>query len=617
MFRKILEYWKFAATIIIGITSLIAQFVFSEPDVAKWLIISFNGVLSLFLLSDMIRTLRSGRYGIDILAISAIAAATLVGEYWASLMIAIMLTGGDALEDYAAGRAKRELSSLLDRAPQIAHIWRGKELVDVKVEKVKPGDKILVRPGEVVPVDGKLDDKSASFDESSLTGESMPVEIKHGGNVMSGSVNGSEAVNIIANAAAKDSQYERIIALVRDAETQPAPFVRMADRYAVPFTLVSYGIAATAWIISGEAVRFAEVLVLASPCPLILAAPIALISGMSRASKHGIIVKNGATLEKLASAKSVAFDKTGTLTHGDVAVDEIHPARGFTDHGILVAAASAEQSSSHILAESLVEHAKKLDVKLQPAKYVHEITGGGIIASVGSRKIIVGKVDFLRQQKIKVSNAHDSIGTLIAIAIDGKFAGTITFSDQLRSEAKSVVSQLHDEGINNVMMLTGDNREVTKSIATQVGIKNYHYGCLPEDKVRLIRDKNLPRPVVMVGDGVNDAPVLASADIGIAMGARGSTAASESADVVVMLDDLTRVPLLIRIAKRTIRVALQSVWTGIGICLVLMLIATTGAIPALLGAVLQEVVDVIVILNALRAHNGGRLTRLVPGRKMR
>ncbi len=606
MWKRIIEYWQFSATLIVGVIGLIMEFGFSQAEFTKWLIVGYNAFISLFLIADMIRTLRGGRYGVDILAISAIVATLLVGEYWASLMIVIMLTGGEALEDYAAGRAKRELSALLERAPQIAHVWRGQKLVDVEIDEVKPGDKVLVRPSEVVPVDGILDDKSASFDESSLTGESMPVDVRRGENVMSGSVNGNAAVTIIATAAAKDSQYERIIALVRDAETQPAPFVRLADRYAVPFTIISYVIAGVAWAVSGEALRFAEVLVVASPCPLILAAPIALISGMSRASKHGIIVKNGATLEKLAAVKSVAFDKTGTLTHGDVAVDTIKPESGFAKNDILLLAASAEQSSSHILASSLVNFAKNENMDLLSAKNVHETTGGGILATVNKQNIVVGKVDFLRAQKINISQSHNSDETLIAIGVDGQFAGVITFSDQIRPETKSVVSALHDQGIGNVMMLTGDNVAVAKNIAARVGIDHYHAGCLPEDKVRLIRSEDIPRPVAMVGDGVNDAPVLASADVGIAMGARGSTAASESADVVVMLDKLDRVPLVIKIARRTIGIALQSVWVGIVICVVLMLIASFGVIPALLGAVLQECIDVIVIVNALRAHGQGK-----------
>lgn len=605
MIKRILEYWRFSLTVLVGVVALIIEFGFSQSSAARWIVTIYALGISLFLIADMIRTLRNGRYGVDILAISAIVATILVGEYWASLLIVVMLTGGETLEDYAAGRAKRELSALLDRAPQIAHIWRDKKLVDVPVTDIKPGDKILVRPSEVIPVDGTLIDGAASFDESSLTGESMPVDRKAGEDVMSGSVNGDSAVTIRATTTSANSQYQKIIALVREAESQPAPFVRLADRYAVPFTIIAYMIAGVAWAISGDAARFAEVLVVASPCPLILAAPIALISGMSRASKHGVIVKNGTTLEKLAKIKSVAFDKTGTLTHGAVEVDAINPGAGFSKNQLLQFAASAEQSSAHILATSLVAYAKKHGVDIISAKNVEERTGDGVLASVRGKKVLVGKMQFLADSGIEAVTVNSN-ETIVAVAIDGIFAGTISFSDRVRDNAQDVVSGLHALGIKNVMMLTGDNAFVAKNIAARIGIDHYHAECLPADKVDLIQSESMPRPIAFVGDGVNDAPVLATADVGIAMGARGSTAASESADVVIMLDNLDRVTTVFAIAKRTLMIALQSVWVGIIICIILMLIASFGVIPALVGAALQEVVDVIVIFNALRAHGRGK-----------
>ncbi|MCL2451619.1 heavy metal translocating P-type ATPase, partial [Candidatus Saccharibacteria bacterium] len=344
--------------------------------------------------------------------------------------------------------------------------------------------------------------------------------------------------------------------------------------------------------------------VVASPCPLILAAPIALISGMSRASKHGIIVKNGAVLEKLNSATVFAFDKTGTLTHGDVVVSEITAADGFTTKEVIELAASAEADSSHILAMSLVNYAKKHHVKFVSAKNVREMTGDGVFATVKTKKVIVGRAEFLKKNKIAVP-ASDKSSTAMFVAVNGQFAGAVYFADQVRAESKKTLSELKQTGIRETVMLTGDRRAVAEKIGAAAGVDKVFAELLPKDKVEIMRNLcGRKDSVVMVGDGVNDAPVLAAADVGIAMGARGSTAASESADAVIMLDDLGRVTLLRKISKRTIRVALQSVWTGIGLCLVLMAIAAFGFIPALVGAGLQELVDVVVIFNALRAHRG-------------
>ncbi|MDR1970173.1 MAG: cadmium-translocating P-type ATPase [Candidatus Nomurabacteria bacterium] len=601
---SLLHYWQFALTIVVGIVALIMAFVLSQSDEAGWLISGYAIFISLFLFWSMIQTLREGRYGVDILAITAIVATIAVGQYWASLVIVAMLTGGETLENFAANRARRELSALLERAPTMAHVLRGSEVIDVKISVVKPGDIVVVRPHEVVPVDGELISDSAEFDESSLTGESLPVRKKQGETVMSGALNGEMAVHIRATADAKHSQYEQIIQLVREAENQPAPFVRLADRYAIPFTIISYVIAGTAWAISGEASRFAEVLVVASPCPLILAAPIALISGMSRASKHGIIVKNGAVLEKLNSATIFAFDKTGTLTHGDVVVSEVVAENNFDEGEIIGLAASAEIDSAHILATSLVNYAKKRHLKITRAKNVREITGDGVFATVGSKKIIVGRAEFLRKNKVTIP-ATDTSSTAIFVAINNQFAGAIYFADQVRAESKKTLHELKQTGIRMTVMLTGDRQATAEKIAKAAGVDEVFAELLPKDKVQIMRKfHNQKDGVVMVGDGINDAPVLAAADVGIAMGARGSTAASESADAVIMLDDLGRVALLRKISKRTIKVALQSVWTGIGLCLVLMVIAAFGYIPALVGAGLQEVIDVVVIFNALRAHRG-------------
>ncbi|MEJ1299119.1 heavy metal translocating P-type ATPase [Latilactobacillus sakei] len=590
---------KLVLTIVVGITALILAFLCQQPLWAQVLVSLAGGLVALSMLIEMIRTLKSGRYGVDLLAITAIIATLAVGEYWAALMVLVMLTGGDSLEDYAAHKAGRELKSLLDNSPQVAHLMRGDGLVDVAVDELQVNDQVVVKPGELVPVDGHIIEGSSLFDESSLTGESRPVERTINEPIMSGSVNGETSITMVVDQLAINSQYQAIVKLVESSAAQPAHFVRLADRYAVPFTLVAYLIAGVAWWLSKDPVRFAEVLVVASPCPLILAAPIALISGMSRASRNGIIVKTGTTIEKLALAKSVAFDKTGTITNGQLTVDQVVPMIDIEPSELCRLAASAEQASAHILARSLLQVVPA--AQLLEIISLKEMTGVGVTAQLASGQTVqVGKFEFVAPDQAKQSQTQ----TTVYIGIDGRYAGYITFIDHLRQEAPQTMSTLHQLGLQRLMMLTGDQATTAKEIAAQVGIDEVHAGCLPADKIRLINNVTPEqRPIIMVGDGVNDAPSLASADVGIAMGAHGATAASESADVVILKDDLSRVSGAITIARDTMRVARQSVLIGIFICIGLMLIASTGVVPALIGALFQEVVDTVSILYALRARN--------------
>lgn len=590
---------KLVLTIVVGITALILAFLYQQPLWAQVLVSLAGGLVALSMLIEMIRTLKSGRYGVDLLAITAIIATLAVGEYWAALMVLVMLTGGDSLEDYAAHKAGRELKSLLDNSPQVAHLMRGDGLVDVAVDELQVNDQVVVKPGELVPVDGHIIEGSSLFDESSLTGESRPVERTINEPIMSGSVNGETSITMVVDQLAINSQYQAIVKLVESSAAQPAHFVRLADRYAVPFTLVAYLIAGVAWWLSKDPVRFAEVLVVASPCPLILAAPIALISGMSRASRNGIIVKTGTTIEKLALAKSAAFDKTGTITNGQLTVDQVVPVIDIEPSELCRLAASAEQASAHILARSLLQVVPV--AQLLEIISLKEMTGAGVTAQLASGQTVqVGKFEFVAPDQAKQSQTQ----TTVYIGIDGRYAGYITFIDHLRQEAPQTMSTLHQLGLQRLMMLTGDQATTAKEIATQVGIDEVHAGCLPADKIRLINNVTPEqRPIIMVGDGVNDAPSLASADVGIAMGAHGATAASESADVVILKDDLSRVSGAITIARDTMRVARQSVLIGIFICIGLMLIASTGVVPALIGALFQEVVDTVSILYALRARN--------------
>ncbi len=592
------NYNKLLLTLGLGGLALILQFVFKQQFYAQVIVTIIGAAVALIMFKDMIKTLKSGKYGVDILAITAIVATLAVGEYWASLMILIMLTGGDSLEDYAAKKARRELKSLLDNSPQIAHLQKEGELFDIDVNTVKIGDHLVVKPGELVAVDGSVIIGESDFDESSLTGESRPVTKRIGDSLMSGSVNGDTSVTMIVQKVAADSQYQQIVKLVKESEAKPAQFVRLADRYAVPFTLIAYTIAGLAWFISKDPKRFAEVLVVASPCPLILAAPIALVSGMSRSSRNGIIIKTGTTIEKLARTKSIAFDKTGTMTNGRLEVAEIVPESFITKDELLLLAASSEQQSSHILARSLVSYADKS--KLRKVEKVSEKTGAGVLAQIGSDEIKVGKLSFVAPETILEKDLNQ---TVIFISINDKYAGYITFSDKIRPESKETVAILKANGVKNILMITGDRESVAEQIAEGVGITKIYADCLPEDKINIIKQASEEeRPIIMVGDGVNDAPALTVADIGIAMGAHGSTSASESADVVILLDDLSKVAKAVVIAKKTMKIAKESVLIGIAICVVLMVIASFGVIPALFGALLQEVVDTVSILYALRAR---------------
>jgi heavy metal translocating P-type ATPase len=575
---------------------------------AAWGLSVFALLIAAIQLRDMVRDLMRGRWGIDILAIMAIIATVVVGEYWASLVIVLMLSGGEALEDYAAGRAKRELTALLARAPQQAHRYEGStdQVQDVAISQVEVGDTLLVKPSEIVPVDGTLLSDEATLDESSLTGESIPVERRTDEQLLSGSLNGERAFTMRATARSVDSQYQRIVALVAEASESRAPVVRLADRYAVPFTAVSLLIAGVAWLLSGDPVRFAEVLVVATPCPLLIAAPVAFMGGMSRAARGGVIVKNGGTLEQLAGARTIAFDKTGTLTHGEPAVSAVHPVAGISRDELFAVVASAEQYSSHVLARSLIASAREAGVRLTAADDAREIATNGVTATIGGRRVVVGKGSFVAEHATGVVDARLADGQLaVYVAIDGAFAGTIILSDRIRSNAAATLATLATLGIHRTLMLTGDAVATAEHVAAQLGIDDVRADLLPADKVMAIQGISV-RPVIMVGDGVNDAPVLAAADVGIAMGAKGSTAASESADVVIMLDDLSRVAHAVSVARRTMHVAIQSIWLGIGLSIGLMLLGAIGLLPAIVGAALQEVVDLATILNALRALGAGR-----------
>ncbi|EGS37388.1 cadmium-exporting ATPase [Limosilactobacillus oris F0423] len=585
---------KLWLTIIIAGIALILQYGFHYPLLAQIIVTIAGAIVALTMLVGMVKTLRSGKYGVDLLAILAVVATLAVGEYWAAMVILVMLTGGDALEDYAAKKANTELKALLDNSPRFAHVVTPDGSKDVPV-----GAKIIVKPGELVPIDGLIIKGTGEFDESSLTGEARPVAKTVGDTVMSGSINGDEAITLTVTKLAKDSQYQQLVKLVQEAEQTPAHFVRLADRYAVPFTVAAILVSLLAWWLSKDPRRFAEVLVVASPCPLILAAPVAMVSGMSRASRNGIVVKTGSVLEKLAGARTGAFDKTGTITNGHLTVAQILPAGTITKERLLHLAASAEQDSSHILARSLLAYASQHNISLAAVSGLTEETGKGITAMIEDHQVKVGKRQFVAPQNQQA--ALDT--TAIYVSVDGTYYGAIAFTDHVRPEAAQTMTKLKAAGVTNLIMLTGDQRAIAQQVAKAVGIPTVKADLLPQDKIAALQ--SIPQsehPVFMVGDGVNDAPSLATADVGIAMGAHGSTAASETADVVILKDDLAKVAKAVTISQDTLRIAKQAVLIGIAICTVLMLIASTGVIPAFVGAMLQEVIDTVSILWALKAR---------------
>jgi len=552
----------------------------------------------------MARTLRAGHFGIDVLAATAIITSVVLQQYWAAIVIVLMLTGGESLEDYAESRAKKELTSLLARRPKKAHLLKGRKTIDIKASDIRPGDKLYILPGEVVPVDAVIIEGSTSLDESSITGESIPAAKVPGDDIVSGSVNLDGVLTVRALHSAADSQYEQIIRLVRGATSTQAPFVRLADRYSVPFTFIAFFIAGAAWFATGDSMRFLEVLVVATPCPLLLGAPIAIISGMSRAAKHGIIIKTGSALEQLAAIRTMAFDKTGTLTMGRPTVDLVSTYNKHSEAQVLQAAAALEQSSTHVLATAIVNKATSKKIKYQSAKQVKEVSGHGLSGRLSGKDILVGHLSLIEKSGIDIPKELKSkkiTQTVTYVAINNELAGTITFKDEIRPEARKMLSSLRKVGIRKFALITGDNEAAAVSVAQKLNIVDVYPDCIPAQKMQAIEE--MDAPVGFVGDGVNDAPVLTTADVGIALGARGSTAASETADVVIMQDDVAKVADSVEIAKRTLFIAKQSVLIGIFLSLGLMAVFATGKFTALQGALVQEVVDVVVIINALRAHS--------------
>ena len=564
---------------------------------------------------SVLRSLARRDVGVDAIALVAIGTALALGEFLAGAVVALMLAGGNALEEVASARARRELTLLVERVPRVAHRRRGDVIEEVPVADVVPGDVLAIRAGEIVPVDGVVSDGDAVLDEAALTGEAMPVTRQDGDAVRSGSANAGDAFDLRATKAAADSVYAGIVRLVHEAEMERAPFVRLADRYAAFFLPLALALAGGAWAWSGDALRFLAVMVVATPCPLILAAPIALIAGVSRAARRGIIVKGGGVVERLGEARTVLFDKTGTVTLGLPSIEHIVPLDGLRVGDLLRLGASVDQLSAHMLAEALVHDAVGRGLVLSRPEAVEERPGQGIEGTVDGRRVAVGSSAWLRERgyrglddvRSRIDNVAAPGRARILVGVDGKVAGAVVMADRLRDDSHGLVERLRRSGICHVALVSGDAAAVAEPVGASLGVDRVFAQQTPAEKVEVVRalkDRSELSPVVMVGDGVNDAAALAIADVGIAMGSAGATISSETADAVIVLDRIDRVADAVSIGRRSLAIARQSVLVGIGLSLVAMGFASVGLIAPVFGALLQEGIDVAVIANALRALRG-------------
>lgn len=609
------EWWPYLRENPIPVFALVGllagavlQWIVGQPEIAAWVwrvtLVGGGAPLAWGTVKGMLR----GRFAADVVAMLAIVTAVITDEPFAGAIVVLMQSGGEALDSYGMRRAQSSLTSLLARAPRTARRKRENRLEEIDAADVQVGDLLVVSPGELVPVDGTLLTGEAEIDESALTGEPLAHPKLEGDGLLSGSVNAGGAFEMRADAPSSESQYARIVALVRQAQDSQSPVTRLADRYAVWFTPLTLLLCAFGWWYTGNPETVLSVLVVATPCPLILATPIAVISGINRAAKEGIIVKGGAALEQVGRAQAVVFDKTGTLTFGTPSVERVVALDGLSEEELLHRAASVEQLSSHLLARTLTIEAQNRLGHLPLPEDFRETPGHGVEGVVGGRHVRVGSHRFIKKSAQEkghdLGEHHSEHGMLSAyIAIDHQPRGLIFFSDRLRPGVPQMMKRLRELGVRHTVMLTGDHRESAMPIAHAAGVDEVDADLLPADKVTAVRMlKEQYDPVVMVGDGINDAPALATATVGVAMGARGSAISSEAAGIVLLVDDIGRVADIIDTGKRTLRIARQSIYAGLGVSLALMVVAGLGYIPAPIGALSQEVLDVAVILNALRAR---------------
>lgn len=563
----------------------------------------------------VVGALRRHQAGVDLIAVLSLVGTLAVGEYLAGALIAVMLATGRTLDAAAEHRAKRDLEALLARAPRTARRRVGDAVETVDLAEVVPGDLLVVGPGEVVPVDGAVEGVDAVLDESALTGEPLETVVPVGDPVRSGVVNAGSAFELRATATAEESTYAGIVRMAREAGAQSAPVVRLADRYAAWFLPLSLATAGLAWLLTGSAVRAVAVLVVATPCPLLLAAPVAIVSGLSRASRLGVVVRGGGALENLGDARTMVLDKTGTLTAGRPTVVEVAAAPGENPNEVLRLCASADQVSPHVLAQAIVAEARRRKLPLALPTDVVETPGRGVTATVDGHRVEVGRwhggAAHAEWADAVVSRSGLDGTAIVWLVVDGLPRGAVQLRDPLRADAPRTLRRLRAAGLRKLVMLTGDRPAPAQEVAAVLGLDEVRAQQTPADKVAAVQAERERAVTVMVGDGINDAPALAAATVGVAMGARGSTASSEAADIVLTTDRLDRLADAMVIARRSRRIAVQSAAAGMGLSLAAMALAAFGLLPPAAGALLQELIDVAVIVNALRALRPARGRELV------
>ena len=582
-----------------------------QTEWQEWVWAGFTVPVLLALLYEIGSSLRRGDVGLDIVAALSMVAALAIGESLAAVIVALMYSGGQYLEAFADRHARREMTAILSRVPRSAMRYRERGLEEVGLDAIDPGDRLLIRQGDVVPVDGVVATGLAILDQSALTGEALPVQRHATERVMSGSTNAGEAFDLVASHHAAQSTYAGVVRLVEKAQQSKAPMSRMADRFALLFLAITLTVSGLAWFLSGDAIRAVAVLVIATPCPLILAVPVAMVSGLSRAAKAGILVKGGQAIEAMARVHSLVIDKTGTLTDGRARVVSINVIGDAKPDDVLKFAASLDQASKHVIAQTLVAEARNRRLELATPFQIDETPGEGIQGNIGHRSVVVGGLRFVTSKvaddSARSPTRSDDLGAVtVAVAVDGTMLGHIVLADTLRKGTPFLLQKLRQLGIKRIVLATGDRLAVAEAISKGLGFDAVRADLSPDQKVQVVLDERRNGPVMMVGDGVNDAPALAAADIGVAMGARGTAASAEAADVVLLVDHLDRLLPALQISRQTRRIALESVSIGMGLSLLGMTAAAFGYLTPVQGALTQEAIDVAAILNALRALGSDR-----------